>query len=239
MAATSLGLNGHTYLPYPQAACCEIEHQLLSLSTAFPSAFEATLSPFTHDDGRNVVLVHAAGALPATGAEVSMWLVEAYPHVAPLVFFVSPSAGPGTTKRASYVDGCGAVTAPYLQHYRWPDSDLVGLVQSLDVLVRLHDDQPLAPEELRQAAVEEVATDPAACTIRDDGRRLDGDTDTQRALRAVQDEKSRLEHELQRVSNREAELLDAVLAERRAVEREAAEDALDRALQEGCLPLRR
>jgi hypothetical protein len=53
----------------------------------------------------------------------------------------------------------------------------------------------------------------------------------------VQDEKSRLEHELQRVSNREAELLEAVAAERRAAEREAAEDALDRALQEGCLPL--
>jgi hypothetical protein len=39
------------------------------------------------------------------------------------------------------------------------------------------------------------------------------------------------------IAIKEAELLDAVAAEQRAVEREAAEDALDRSLQAGRLPL--
>ncbi|CAN6251289.1 unnamed protein product [Urochloa humidicola] len=228
MAASSIGLGGHTFLPYPQAACREIENHLVSLATLSPS-FEATMSPFTHDDGRDAILVNAAGALPVTGAEVSVWLLEAYPHVAPLVFLTPlPGSAAGTTTRPAYVDGSGAVTAPYLRHWRWPDSDLVGLVQSLDVLVRLHD-QPLVPREPRQDATAEAFTDSACDT--------DTDTDIQRALRAVQDDKDRLAQELRVLSIKEAELLDAVAAEQRAVEREEAEDALDRALQAGSLPL--
>ncbi|CAL4888346.1 unnamed protein product [Urochloa decumbens] len=229
-SSLGLGLGGHTFLPYPQAACREIEHHLVSLAAAFPSSsFEATLSPFTHDDGRDAILVNAAGTLPSTGAEVSVWLLEAYPHVAPLVF-LTPVSG---SIRPAYVDGSGAVTAaPYLRHWSWPDSDLVGLVQSLDVLVRLHDDQPPVPREPSHDAIAEAVTD-SACDV----RRVDGDTDMRRALRVVQDEKDRLEQELLALSIKEAELLDAVAAEQRAVERAEAEDALDRALQAGRVPL--
>ena len=105
-----------------------------------------------------------------------------------------------------------------------PDSDLVGLVQSLEVLVRLHHQPPMPQQPMEECAIREV-------------RRLDAGTDTERALRALRDDKDRLEQELQMVSIKEAELRDAVAAERRAVEREAAEDALDRALQAGRLPL--
>jgi hypothetical protein len=119
MAASSLGLGGHTYLPYPQAACREIEHHLLSLSAEFPSSsFEATLSPFTHDDGRDAILVNAAGALPVAGSHVSVWLVEAYQHAPPIVFMPVPDS---ETTRPAYIDSSGAVTAPYLRHWRWPD----------------------------------------------------------------------------------------------------------------------
>ena len=223
MVASSLGLGGHTYLPYPQAACREIEHHLLSLSAAFPSSsFEATLSPFTHDDGRDAILVNAAGALPVAGSHVSVWLVEAYQHAPPIVFMPVPDS---ETTRPAYIDSSGAVTAPYLRHWRWPDSDLVGLVQSLEVLVRLHHQPPMPQQSGEECATREV-------------RRLDdAGTDTERALRALRDDKDRLEQELQMVSIKEAELRDAVAAERRAVEREAAEDALDRALQAGRLPL--
>jgi len=219
MAASSLGLGGHTYLPYPQAACREIVHHLLSLSAAFPSSsFEATLSPFTHDDGRGAILVNAAGALPVAGSHVSVWLVEAYPHAPPIVFMPVPGS---ETTRPAYIDSSGAVTAPYLRHWRWPDSDLVGLVQSLEVLVRLHHQPPMPQQPMEECAIREV-------------RRLDAGTDTERALR---DDKDRLEQELQMVSIKEAELLDAVAEEQRAVETEATEDALDRALQAGRLPL--
>jgi hypothetical protein len=74
------------------------------------------------------------------------------------------------------------------------------------------------------------------CSIRE-VRRLDAGTDTERALRELRDDKDRLEQELQMVSIKEAELLDAVAEEQRAVEMEATEDALDRALQAGRLPL--
>jgi hypothetical protein len=118
MAARSLGLGGHiTYLPYLQVACHEIEHHLLSLVAAFPSpSFEATLSPFTHDGGRDAILVNAAGALPVAGSHVSVWLVEAYPHAPPIDFM--PVTGSETTSPA-YIDSSGAVTAPYLRLWRW------------------------------------------------------------------------------------------------------------------------
>lgn len=172
----------------------------------------------THNDGCDAILVNAAGALPVAGSHVSVWLVQAYLHAPPIVFM--PVPGPDTM-RLAYIDSSGPVTAPYLRHWSWPDSDLVSLVQSLDVLVRQHH-QPLVPQQPREE-----------CTIRE-VRRLDAGMDTQRALR---DDKDRLEQELQMISIKEAELLDAVAAEQRAVEREAAEDALDRALQAGRLPL--
>ncbi|KAK3156652.1 hypothetical protein QOZ80_2AG0110050 [Eleusine coracana subsp. coracana] len=253
MAAPSSQLGHHRYLPYPQASCREIEHHLHALAAAFPSSFDATLSPFTHDDGRDAVLVNATAALPVgagNNAEVSVWLVEAYPRAPPLVFMSLPSLE--TAARPAYVDASGVVTAPYLQHWAWPESDLVGLLDSLQVLATLHY-STTEPRGYHHHAAEVSAHDDLC--VASVARHRSQDDDVQTELRALQENKDRLEKELKRVTFN-VNLLEKELKRKLSTGNEidgvaepcceasgsdnAAEesmDALDRELQAGRLPL--
>lgn len=64
---------------------------------------------------------------------ITMWLLETYPRQPPLVF-VTPTRDMIIKPRHPYVDGSGMVNSLYIQHWVYPRSNLVELVQSLSLL---------------------------------------------------------------------------------------------------------
>lgn len=64
---------------------------------------------------------------------ITMWLLEQYPKQPPLVF-VTPTREMIIKPRHPYVDASGMVNSLYIQHWVYPRSNLVELVQSLSVL---------------------------------------------------------------------------------------------------------
>ncbi|XP_072984825.1 protein ELC-like [Typha latifolia] len=138
---TANRLNLPSPLPYEEAALWAIHRHLLALSDAFPS-FSATASLFTHNDGSSAVLLRVEGFVPTPNDQshrlpkISIWLIEAYPYLPPIVFLSSP--GSLFASRHPYVDRSGVVSVPYLRSWLFPNSNLVELVRSLPVLFTLH-----------------------------------------------------------------------------------------------------
>ncbi|OAY84248.1 protein ELC-like [Ananas comosus] len=146
---------GPSPLPYADAARWMIRHHLLSLSDIFP-AFRAALSPFVHNDGRSAVLLHVHGPIP-TYIPISVWLVEAYPYVPPLVY-LSPPSGTAVADKHPFVDPSGTVFSHYNLSWTFPSSNLVDLVRDLSVLFAVH--PPLvASYDLKDDVVAKILRD--------------------------------------------------------------------------------
>lgn len=94
---------------------------------------------FMHNDGRTSNLLQAEGTIPMYYQDVkynipiTMWLLETYPRQPPLVF-VTPTRDMIIKPRHANVDASGMVNSPYIQHWVFPRSNLVELVQSLSLL---------------------------------------------------------------------------------------------------------
>lgn len=101
--------------------------------------FQVKTAIFTHNDGRTSNLLQADGTIPMCYQDVmynipiTMWLLESYPRNCPLVF-VTPTRDMIIKPRHPYVNPSGMVSAPYLQAWVYPRSNLVELVQSLSLL---------------------------------------------------------------------------------------------------------
>lgn len=64
---------------------------------------------------------------------ITIWLLETYPRQSPRVF-VNPTQDMIIKHRHPFVDGSGMVNSVYIQHWVYPRSNLVELVQSLSLL---------------------------------------------------------------------------------------------------------
>ncbi|KAA0192723.1 hypothetical protein FBUS_05949 [Fasciolopsis buskii] len=92
---------------------------------------------FTFNDGRSNNLVCLNGTIPVVYCEqtynipIAIFVQESHPHTAPIVY-VRPTS---TMEIAPsyFVDNTGLVKLPYLSDWKHPESDLVGLLQVLQV----------------------------------------------------------------------------------------------------------
>jgi hypothetical protein len=71
---------------------------------------------------------------------ITIWLLESYPRNAPLVY-VTPTRDMIIKPRHPFVNPSGMVSAPYLQGWVYPRSNLVELVKKLSLI--FGDDPPL------------------------------------------------------------------------------------------------
>jgi len=98
--------------------------------------FQVKPSAFTHNDGRTTNLLQVNGVIPMHyqkaqyNIPITMWLLESYPRQAPRVYVI-PLQGMEIKHRHPFVNPSGMVQAAYVQHWVYPRSTLVGLVQSL------------------------------------------------------------------------------------------------------------
>lgn len=159
-----------TALPYAEDVKWLVPDHLATLAEAFPSLRPRT-GHFTHDDGRAVRLLQAAGTIPIVHAGASydlpavVWLPERYPRCPPLVF-LSPARGTVLGTDHPLVDRSGlvvAAAAPYLRSWAFPSSNLRDLVRSLCHTFGI--DPPLLPAEVaygREALAAMACADVAA-----------------------------------------------------------------------------
>lgn len=135
---TVLSQRGPQALPYVEDDKWSIRQHLLLVIQEFPG-LQVKTAVFTHNDGRTSNLLQAAGTIPMYYQDVkynipiTMWLLETYPRQPPLVF-VTPTRDMIIKPRHPYVDGSGMVNSLYIQHWVYPRSNLVELVQSLSLL---------------------------------------------------------------------------------------------------------
>ncbi|KAI3458667.1 hypothetical protein Pfo_015330 [Paulownia fortunei] len=112
-----------------------IRQHLLHLTEAYPSLQPKT-AVFTHNDGRTVNLLQADGTVPMSfqgvtyNIPVIIWLMESYPHHAPLVF-VNPTRDMIIKRPHPFVSPNGVVSIPYIHSWVFPASNLVELVRNL------------------------------------------------------------------------------------------------------------
>ncbi|KAL3838431.1 hypothetical protein ACJIZ3_023022 [Penstemon smallii] len=130
-----LSQGGPSAPPYAEQTKWHIRQHLLQLIETYTSLQPKT-AVFTHNDGRAVNLLQAEGTVPMSfqgvtyNIPVIIWLMESYPHHAPLVF-VNPTRDMIIKRPHSFVSPNGVVSIPYLQNWVFPGSNLVELVRNL------------------------------------------------------------------------------------------------------------
>eukprot|EP00916_Digyalum_oweni_P024185 GHVL01039995.1.p1 GENE.GHVL01039995.1~~GHVL01039995.1.p1 ORF type:complete len:447 (+),score=45.44 GHVL01039995.1:140-1480(+) len=96
-----------------------------------------SLEPFVFNDGRTQHLVQLEGTIPVPykgntyNIPLQLWIMDSHPYNPPMVY-VRPTSTM-QIKSGRYVDMNGKVDMPYLREWRWPKSDLMGLIQILAV----------------------------------------------------------------------------------------------------------
>ncbi|TPP63110.1 hypothetical protein FGIG_07360 [Fasciola gigantica] len=92
---------------------------------------------FTFNDGRSHNLVCLNGTIPVVyygqkyNIPIAIFIQEPHPHTAPMVY-VRPTSTMQIAP-SHFVDETGLVNLPYLSEWKHPESDLVGLLQVLQV----------------------------------------------------------------------------------------------------------
>ncbi|XP_061362682.1 protein ELC-like [Gastrolobium bilobum] len=133
-----LSQRGPSAVPYSEDTKWLIRQQLVALTTTF-SSLQPKTATFTHNDGRSVNLLQADGTIPMTfqgvtyNIPVVIWLMESYPRHPPCVY-VNPTRDMIIKRPHPHVNPSGLVSAPYLQNWIYPSSNLVDLVNSLSQL---------------------------------------------------------------------------------------------------------
>lgn len=130
-----LSQGGSTALPYAEGMKWHVRQHMVHLAEAYPNLQPKT-AVYTHNDGRAVSLLQADGTVPMTfqGATynipVIIWLMESYPHQAPLVF-VNPTRDMMIKRHHPFVSPNGVVSIPYVNSWVFPSSNLVELARYL------------------------------------------------------------------------------------------------------------
>lgn len=130
-----LSQRGPSSLPYIEDTKWLIRQHLVSLTASYPSLDPKTAT-FTHNDGRSVHLLQADGTIPISFQSVTynipviIWLMESYPRHPPCVY-VNPTRDMVIKRAHPHVNPSGLVSAPYLQNWIFPSSNLVDLVREL------------------------------------------------------------------------------------------------------------
>lgn len=129
-----------SYGDFLQASLSKYEHpdkakqDVLSVFTAF-SDLRPKLDSYEFKDGSRKARVKLEGTIPVTfrgvvyNTPICVWLKEAHPYVPPKVY-VRPTSSM-VIKPSQIVDANGKVRLPYVREWKYPDSDLVGLLQIL------------------------------------------------------------------------------------------------------------
>ncbi|KAG6548231.1 hypothetical protein Mapa_010282 [Marchantia paleacea] len=140
-----LSMRGPNQLPYDEEVKWAIRQNLLAVIKDY-AGLQVKTGSFTHNDGRTTNLLQVYGTIPMFFKEVkynipvTMWLLEAFPRVGPMVF-VTPTQDMVIKHQHRFVDASGTVTIPYLSQWIYPRSNLVELVQNLSEVFGL--DPPL------------------------------------------------------------------------------------------------
>lgn len=114
----------------PDLARRDVSHALQQYRDLRPS-----LEPFVFNDGTTQHLVQLEGTIPVMykgntyNIPIQLWILDSHPYNPPMVF-VRPTNNM-QIKAGRYVDMNGKVDMPFLREWRWPKSDLVGLIQIL------------------------------------------------------------------------------------------------------------
>ncbi|XP_057776587.1 protein ELC-like [Salvia miltiorrhiza] len=130
-----LSQGGSEAPPYAEVMKWHIRQHLMHLAEAYPSLQPKTAA-FTHNDGRAVNLLQADGTVPMDfhgvtyNIPVLIWLMESYPHHAPLVF-VNPTRDMIIKRPHPFVSPNGVVSIPYIHSWAFPSSNLVELARNL------------------------------------------------------------------------------------------------------------
>ncbi|KAH6762697.1 Ubiquitin-conjugating enzyme/RWD-like protein [Perilla frutescens var. hirtella] len=130
-----LSQSGSAAPPYAEGMKWHIRQHLMQLTEAFPSLQPKTAT-FTHNDGRSLNLLQADGTVPMSfqgvtyNIPVIIWLMESYPHHAPLVF-VNPTRDMIIKRPHPFVSPNGVVSIPYIHSWVFPSSNLVELARNL------------------------------------------------------------------------------------------------------------
>ncbi|KAG9451891.1 hypothetical protein H6P81_004795 [Aristolochia fimbriata] len=125
------GLHALSYIHHGQKGV--IRDHLLSLLADFPS-LSPSADHFVHNDGTSVHLLNVTGSLRLPGnrhpIRLTIWVHQLYPIERPLVFL---NTGPTQflLRDHPFVDTSGAATSPYLQTWRYPNSNLSDLTRNL------------------------------------------------------------------------------------------------------------
>ncbi|XP_076445427.1 tumor susceptibility gene 101 protein-like [Babylonia areolata] len=96
-----------------------------------------SVEPFVFNDGSTQRLVQLEGTIPVPykgntyNIPIQLWVMDSHPYNPPIVY-VRPTSTM-QIRSGRYVDMNGKVDLPYLREWRWPSSDLMGLVQILIV----------------------------------------------------------------------------------------------------------
>lgn len=98
---------------------------------------------FIFNDGNRKELLHLDGTIPVTykgsiyNIPICVWIMDTHPYKPPMVF-VKPTSTM-QIKTGRHVDSNGKVDLPYLHDWRFPQSDLLGLIQ---ILVMVFGEEP-------------------------------------------------------------------------------------------------
>ena len=140
-----LSQRGQGSLPYAEDAKWTIRQHLLDLLQQFPS-LQVKNGSYTHNDGRRAHLLRAEGTVPMYyqgvryNIPVTVFLLEAYPRAAPLVY-VCPTPDMIVKPRHASVEPSGKVACDCLRQWMPPRSNLVELGRNLSTL--FSNDPPL------------------------------------------------------------------------------------------------
>ncbi|XP_063403448.1 tumor susceptibility gene 101 protein-like [Mytilus trossulus] len=94
--------------------------------------------PFIFNDGSRKDLVNLDGTIPINyrgnifNIPIGIFLLDTHPYNPPIVY-IKPT-NTMVIKQGINVDADGKVDLPYLQDWKYPDSDLLGLIQLLSIV---------------------------------------------------------------------------------------------------------
>ncbi|OWF51987.1 tumor susceptibility gene 101 protein-like [Mizuhopecten yessoensis] len=110
-------------------------------------------NPYIFNDGSKKELLNLDGTIPVSYRSVTynipvcIWILDTHPYNPPMVF-VKPTTSM-QIKQGRNVDANGKVDLPYLRDWRYPQSDLLGLIQILVIV--FSDDPPVFSRGQAQA----------------------------------------------------------------------------------------
>lgn len=123
---------------------------------------------FIFNDGNRKELLNLDGTIPVTykgsiyNIPIGIWILDTHPYNPPMVFVKPTSAM--QIKPGRNVDTNGKVDLPYLRDWRYPQSDLLGLIQILVIV--FGEEPPVFSRQSQMAQSRPPTPGPASILVR-------------------------------------------------------------------------